>query len=237
MYFLRYCIMLIIFTLIFYIITAKASVEEFSQIQEFNKSNIMKLKGKLFRNYIIKNKVCNTELSPSISPSTSPNIQCIYDKELHNLNPCLNDYCKTFDLNGNLYHLSYENRPLETLSPFKKKHFGEIRNKRIDDVSINNKNEIQKSEDIIIPSKMGNKNISELGHCLDNCCNQIIGSKTGNVWDRKRSIFDKKLCKVTSKRDIKPQVNSDIFNYLLGGNIKNDIIFEYKTKKSHIRTC
>ena len=236
MYFLRYCILLFIFTLIFYILTLKSNIESFSQLQEIKKSNILKLKGKLFKNYIIKNKVCNTNLTPSVSPSPSTNIQCLYDKELHNLNPCLNDNCKTFKVNDAIYNLVYENRPLQKLSPFTKKHFGEIENKKIHDVSIKNINEVQKGEDIIIPSKMGDKTISELGHCLDNCCNEIIGSKTGNIWARKRSIFDKNICKETYKRKIKPEVNSDIFSYLLGGNINNDTIFEYKPKNSHIRT-
>ena len=237
MYFFRYCILLIIFTLVFYILTIKSYIENFSQIQEIKNINIMKLKGKLFKNYKIKSKVCSNGPSPSISPSPSSDLNCTYDTELDNVNPCLNEHCKTFNLNDNQYNLVYENRPFEKLSPFTKKHFGTIKNKKIHDISINNINEVQKGKDVVIPSKMGDKYISELGHCLDNCCNQIIGSKTGNVWDRKRSVFDKKICKETYKRKIKPEVNSDIFNYLLGGNINdNSTIFEYKKKNSHIKT-
>ena len=100
MYFFRYCILLIIFTLVFYILTIKSHIENFSQIQEINKNNIMKLKGKLFKNYKIKSKVCKENLSPSPTPSISPtppdNMKCTYDKELNTINPCLNEHCKTF---------------------------------------------------------------------------------------------------------------------------------------------
>lgn len=223
--------------------TENAEVYKFNKnkLKRYEKEEILKLKGKLFKNYKITSEICNQRPSPtptpSISPSPSTDINCTYNTELQNLNPCLNEHCKTFNLNGNQYNLVYENRPLEKLSPFTKKHFGTIKNKKIHKISINNINEVQNGEDVIIPSKMGDKYISELGHCLDNCCNQIIGSKTGNVWDRKRSVFDKKICKEKYKRKIKPEVNSDIFNYLLGGNINdNSTIFEYKKKNSHIKT-
>lgn len=243
MYFLRYCLLLTIFTLFFYILTISKNVEGFNQIEKINKNNILNLKGKLFRNYILANKVCKDSLSPS--PSLSPieslspastNKNCNYDKELNTINPCVNNHCKTFKEKGNIYHLSYENRPLEKISPFSNKHFGDTIHKKIHNVSIKDEKKIQEGEDIIIPSKIGDKDISELGHCLDNCCNQIIGSKSGNVWNRKRSIFDKKICKETYKRKIKPEVNLDIFNYLTAGGNTNGNVFQYKPKNCDVTT-
>lgn len=228
MYFLRYCLLLTIFTLFFYILTLRSDIENFSQLKRFNKNNILQLKGKLFKNF--KNNHCNSQTpSPSLIQSN-----CILNKKLHTINPCYNN-CKTFKAKGNLYQLSYENRPIEKLSPFTNKHFGDIGNKKISNILINDEDDIQSGEDIIIPSKIGNKDISELGHCLDNCCNQIIGSKSGNVWDKKRSIFDKEICKETYKREIKPEVNMDIFSYIAGGK-PSETIFQYKPKNCEVLT-